>query len=68
MLAEIVAAGIRVFSTEDAGQLARFLGEPPATRDRYFDVNVHRARISFSLADLPSAIDHAFTEHGWISW
>jgi mannosylglucosylglycerate synthase len=68
VLAEIVAAGIRVFSTEDAGQLARFLREPPATRDRYFDVNVHRARISFSLSDLPGAIDHAFTEHGWMSW
>jgi glycosyltransferase involved in cell wall biosynthesis len=68
VLAEIVAAGIRVFSTEDAGQLARFLVEPQATRDRYHDVNVHRARISFSLADLPSVIDDAFTEHGWISW
>jgi glycosyltransferase involved in cell wall biosynthesis len=68
VLAEIVAAGIRVFSTEDASPVARFLGEPMATRDRYYDVNVQRARISFSLADLPGAIEHAFAEHGWISW
>jgi glycosyltransferase involved in cell wall biosynthesis len=68
VLAEITAAGVRVFSTERVEPVVRFLAEPAETRDRYFEVNRHRARISFSLADLPSAIDAAFAAHGWISW
>ena len=69
VLAEIVAAGVRCFSTEQpetrrkvprraAGSAAR----------RYFDVNLRRARVSFSLADLPAAIEQAFAAHGWIAW
>ena len=65
VLAEIVAAGVRCFSTEQPDVLARFLGEPETRRETYFDVNLRRARLSFSLAELPVAIDRAFALHGW---
>jgi mannosylglucosylglycerate synthase len=68
VLAEIVAAGVRVFSTQQPEAVASFLAESPAVRDRHFDANVHRARVSFSLAELPTAIDEAFAGHGWIAW
>jgi mannosylglucosylglycerate synthase len=68
VLAEIIAAGVRVFSTERPEQVVQFLAEPSAVHDRYFDVNLHRARISFSITELPAAIDHAFSAHGWLSW
>jgi mannosylglucosylglycerate synthase len=68
VLAEIVAAGVRVFSTQQPETVAKFLAEPPAVRDRFFDANVHRARVSFSLVDLPRAIDEVFASHGWIAW
>jgi mannosylglucosylglycerate synthase len=68
VLAEIVAAGVRVLSTQQPDAVARFLGEPPPVRERYFDANLKRARLSFSLRDLPGAIDEAFAGHGWITW
>jgi glycosyltransferase involved in cell wall biosynthesis len=68
VLAEIVAAGVRVFSTERPEALVKFLGEPEATRAQYFDTNVHRARLSFSLSELPGALEQAFAAHGWSSW
>jgi glycosyltransferase involved in cell wall biosynthesis len=68
VLAEIVAAGVRVFSTQQPDAVARFLGEQPEVRDRYFDANIGRARLSFSLSDLPGAINEAFAGHGWIAW
>jgi glycosyltransferase involved in cell wall biosynthesis len=68
VLAEIVAAGVRVFSTQQPETVAKFLAEPVAVRDRYFDANLSRSRVSFSLADLPAAIDEAFAGHGWIAW
>ena len=37
-------------------------------RERFFDANVNRARVSFSLADLPRAIDETFASQGWIAW
>ena len=40
VLAEIVAAGIRVFSTQQPDTVAKFLAEPAAVRERYFDANV----------------------------
>jgi glycosyltransferase involved in cell wall biosynthesis len=67
VLSEIVAAGVRTFSTEQPDVLVRFLAESEQRRETYFDVNLRRARLSFSLADLPAAIDHAFTAHGWSS-
>jgi mannosylglucosylglycerate synthase len=68
VLAEIVAAGVRVFSTQQPETVAKFLAEQPAVRERFFDANVNRARVSFSLVDLPRAIDETFASHGWIAW
>jgi mannosylglucosylglycerate synthase len=50
VLAEIVAAGIRVFSTQQPEGIAKFLVDTAETRARYFEANVHRARFSYSLA------------------
>jgi glycosyltransferase involved in cell wall biosynthesis len=68
VLSEILAAGVRCFSTEQPEVLVRFLAEPEPRRDTYFDVNLRRARVSFSIADLPGAIEHAFAAHGWSTW
>ena len=68
VLSEIVAAGVRCFSTDQPDTLMRFLAEPEARRETYFDVNLRRARISFALADLPGTIEQAFAAHGWTSW
>ena len=65
VLSEIVAAGVRCFSTEQPDVLARFLAEPEQRRETYYDVNLRRARLSFSLTDLPAAIEQAFAVHGW---
>jgi glycosyltransferase involved in cell wall biosynthesis len=68
VLAEILAAGVRAFSTEQPDVLTRFLAETEARRETYFDVNLRRARISFSLSELPATIERAFADHGWLSW
>ena len=68
VLPEITAAGVRVFSTESPETLTKFFAEAPEVRERYHDVNVHRARLSFDLSDLPAAIDQTFVAHGWASW
>jgi glycosyltransferase involved in cell wall biosynthesis len=68
VLAEILAAGVRCFSTEQPDVLVRFLAEPEARRETYLDVNLRRARVSFSLDQLPSAIEQVFAAHGWIAW
>ena len=68
VLAEIVAAGIRVFSTQQPESVRKFLYDTAEVRERYFDANVHRARVSYSIVDLPGAIDESFSAHGWISW
>ncbi len=68
VLAELQAAGVRCFSTEDPELLLRFLAEPDARRATYFETNLRRARVSFSLADLPGAIEQAFVTQGWESW
>jgi glycosyltransferase involved in cell wall biosynthesis len=68
VLSEIRAAGVRCFSTEQPDVLVRFLSEPVARRETYFDVNLRRARISFALEDLPAAIEQAFAAHGWTAW
>jgi glycosyltransferase involved in cell wall biosynthesis len=68
VLAEILATGVRVLSTERPEQVAQFLDEPAAVRDRYYDVNLRRARLSYDLADLPKALDAAFEAHGWAAW
>jgi glycosyltransferase involved in cell wall biosynthesis len=68
VLAEIVAAGIRVFSTQQPEGIAKFLSDASEARERYFEANVHRARVSYAIADLPAAIDDALATHGWVSW
>jgi len=68
VLAEILAAGVRCFSTEQPEVLVRFIAEPDARRETYFDVNLRRARVSFSVNELPGAIEQAFAAHGWIAW
>jgi glycosyltransferase involved in cell wall biosynthesis len=68
VLAEIVAAGIRVFSTQQPDGVAKFLVDTPEVRERYFEANVHRARVSYSITDLPGAIDDMLAKHGWVSW
>ena len=65
VLSEIVAAGMRVFSVEDPGEVAAWLASPnPAM----LEANRELARRDFSLADLPRRLDAAFTEAGWSSW
>jgi glycosyltransferase involved in cell wall biosynthesis len=68
VLSEILAAGVRCFSTEQPEVLVRFLNEPEARRETYFDVNLRRAAISFAIEDLPGAIEQVFVAHGWIAW
>ena len=65
VIGEITAYGLRFFDLDDAPALARFLRDP---EDRLLDTNLRRARINFSIADLPAAIDAAFNAHGWLAW
>jgi len=59
---------VRVFSTERPESVAQFLAEHAEVQEQYYDVNVHRARISFSIDQLPHAVDEAFRNHGWTAW
>jgi mannosylglucosylglycerate synthase len=68
VLAELTASGVRVFVTDRVDQVVRFLAEPPDVREQYYDVNLRRAAISFDIAQLPTAIDEAFANHGWLAW
>jgi len=65
VLSEILATGLRFFSTNDAPPVARFLREPDDVQQRFYDVNLHRARLSYALTDLPRDLDAVFTAHGW---
>jgi glycosyltransferase involved in cell wall biosynthesis len=65
VLGEITAYGLRYFDLDEPGSLARFIREPD---ERLLDTNLRRARANFSIADLPAALDEAFTSHGWIAW
>jgi glycosyltransferase involved in cell wall biosynthesis len=68
VLSEILATGVRLFSTDRPESMVKFLDEPEATREQYYDVNIHRARLSYDIRELPTAIDRAFCAHGWTSW
>jgi glycosyltransferase involved in cell wall biosynthesis len=57
VISEIRAMGVRFFSTTEPATVARFLREPDDVRERFYDVNLHRARLAFSLADLPAEIE-----------
>ena len=47
VLAEILSSGVRLFSTEAPENVVKFLAEPEDVRDRYYDVNLRRARLSY---------------------
>jgi glycosyltransferase involved in cell wall biosynthesis len=68
VLGELLATGVRVFSTERPEQVAQFLAEPAEAQAQYFDTNVRRAQLSFDLADLPKALSEAFATMGWSGW
>lgn len=65
VIGEITAYGLRYFDLDQPASLARFIREPD---ERLLDTNLRRARANFSIADLPAALDEAFTAHGWIAW
>jgi glycosyltransferase involved in cell wall biosynthesis len=68
VLAEILASGVRLFSTDTPEDLVRFLAQTEEQHATYYEVNLHRARLSFDIAELPRAIDEAFAHHGWVAW
>jgi glycosyltransferase involved in cell wall biosynthesis len=68
VLSEILATGVRLFSTESPENLAKFLAEPDEVREQAYEVNVRRARLSFAIEELPAAIDAVLTARGWTSW
>src|SRR5262249_53320953 len=68
VLSEILATGVRLFSTERPESVAKFLAESDEVRAQAFDINIHRARLSFDITELPGAIDDALAAHGWTSW
>ena len=65
VIGEITAYGLRYFDLDDAEPLARFVEAPDVG---LLDSNLRRARANFSIADLPAALDEAFTAHGWLTW
>jgi glycosyltransferase involved in cell wall biosynthesis len=65
VLAEILAAGVRCFSTEAPENLVKFLADSDVARAQYYDVNLRRARLSFSLSHLPAVIEQVFCDEGW---
>lgn len=65
VLGEITACGLRFFGLDEIDELVRTLWAPDTT---LFDVNLRRARLSFSIEQLPAAIDDAFAQMGWSAW
>jgi glycosyltransferase involved in cell wall biosynthesis len=64
VLAEIAATGLRFFSVNDPGVLSRFLRDTPEVRERFYEVNLHRARLTYSLADLPADLERLLHDTG----
>src|SRR5437763_5170381 len=60
-----ILAGVRVFSVDDAGEVAVWLRTPDHS---LLEANRELARRGFSLADLPGRLDTAFAMNGWTSW
>ncbi len=58
VLGEIEACGLRFFALDEPAELVKFLARPS---ERFLDVNLRRARLSFSITDLPWRIDEALT-------
>jgi glycosyltransferase involved in cell wall biosynthesis len=65
VLDEILAGGVRVFSVDDAGEVAAWLRAPDHS---LLEANREIARRDFSLTDLPDRLDAAFATNGWTSW
>jgi glycosyltransferase involved in cell wall biosynthesis len=57
VLAEILATGVQLFSTDQPEAVAKFMCDSPEARERYYDLNLRRARLSFSIDELPAAIE-----------
>ena len=68
VLSEIVATGVRFFDIDDPGSLIAFLQQSPDQQVHFHEVNRRRAQLSFSLENLPAALDRMFTAHGWDTW
>lgn len=58
VLGEIEACGLRFFALDEPAELVKYLARPS---ERFLDVNLRRARLSFSITDLPWRIDEALT-------
>ena len=60
-LGELEACGLKYFPTDAPGELVKFLAKPS---ERFLDTNERRARISFSIDQLPAAINVALRPLG----
>jgi glycosyltransferase involved in cell wall biosynthesis len=60
-----ILAGVRVFSVDDAAEVAAWLRAPDHS---LLEANREIARRDFSLADLPDRLDAAFATNAWTSW
>ncbi len=56
VLAELVAGGIRVLPIDDATELVKFLARGESARRAHLDATARRARVSYSVEDLPERI------------
>jgi glycosyltransferase involved in cell wall biosynthesis len=56
VLAELTAGGVRALPIDDAAALVKFLAQPESRRQQQLDATARRARVSFSLDDLPARI------------
>jgi len=60
-----ILAGLRVFSVENAADVAEWVQAPDRA---LLDANRAVAQRDFSLADLPGRLAAAFANNGWTSW
>ena len=65
VLGEIEACGLRFFNADEPTELVKHLINP---NPRFLESNLHRARLSFSIDELPGAIESAFAAAGWLTW
>jgi glycosyltransferase involved in cell wall biosynthesis len=56
VLAELIAGGIRVLPIDEPAALVKFLAQSESARQRNLDATARRARVSFSIDDLPSRL------------
>jgi glycosyltransferase involved in cell wall biosynthesis len=65
VIGEITTYGLRYFDLDEPDAMARFIRDPDV---QLLETNLRRARANFSIADLPAALDAAFSAHGWLAW